>query len=158
MRHKLTFVFYCLLSVLLISCSHDNSKQIFHDTNGKTVQLANLQGKWVVVNVWASWCDGCIKEIPELNHFYQTRPGDVEIFGVNFDQLPLDMLQKAIQTAKIAFPVLISNPGSAWHLDDVSVLPTTFILNPHGKVVKVIIGTSTAKSLSAVLQQLRAAV
>ncbi len=156
MLHRLKLLFFCLLSVLLISCSPDTSKQVFQDASGKTVQLAGLYGKWVIVNYWALWCDGCLKEIPELNHFYQTRSNDVVMYGVNFDQLPPDMLPKAIKTAQIAFPVLTTSPSVAWHLDDVSVLPTTFILNPQGKVVKVIVGTSTAKSLQAVLQQLQA--
>jgi thiol-disulfide isomerase/thioredoxin len=153
MLHKLKLLCCCLLTVLLMSCT-DKDNQSFHDTEGKTVQLSSLKGKWVIVNYWASWCDNCIKEIPELNHFNKNHLKDAVIVGVNFNQLPLDMLKKAIETAKISFPVLTEDPGKAWRLDDVSVLPTTFILNPQGKLVKVVLGGSTEKSLTAILQQL----
>jgi peroxiredoxin len=160
MLHKLKLFFVALLAIVLISCSDNTSTKTsgnFQDTDGHAVTLDLLKGKWVVVNYWAAWCEGCIKEIPELNRFDKALGSDVVMVGVNFDQPPVDVLQKAIKTAAIAFPVLTQDPGTVWHLGDVSVLPTTFIINPKGIVVRKIIGTSTQSSLSAALAEAKMA-
>jgi peroxiredoxin len=152
MLRRLKIFLVCVLSVMLIACS-DKNDGVFHDVQGNLVKLSQLQGKWVIVNYWAAWCEGCIKEIPELNDFNKARGDDVVIYGINFDQPDLDALKQSIEKAHIKFPVLTQDPGVAWHLDDVSVLPTTFIINPKGKVVQKILGTSTQASLSAALKK-----
>jgi thiol-disulfide isomerase/thioredoxin len=160
MLHKLKLFFVCVLTAALVSCSDNTSNKNstdFQDTNGHAVTLALLKGKWVIVNYWAAWCESCIKEIPELNRFDKAHGNDVVMVGVNFDQLPVDTLQKAIKTAGIAFPVLTQDPGAVWHLGDVSVLPTTFIINPKGVVARKIIGGSTQSSLSAALTEAKMA-
>jgi len=59
-----------------------------------------------------------------------------------------------MRKAHIDFPVLLDNPMQVWRLDEVDVLPVTFIINPTGKVVKKIYGPSTEASLVAVLSAL----
>jgi peroxiredoxin len=160
MLHKLKLFLFCALVVVLVSCSDNTSHKTstdFQDTDGHAVTLDLLKGKWVVVNYWAAWCEGCIKEIPELNRLDKAHGDDVVMVGVNFDQPPVDALQKAIKTAGITFPVLTQDPGTAWHLGDISVLPTTFIINPKGVMVRKIIGTSTQSSLSAALAEAKMA-
>ncbi|MBV8802916.1 MAG: TlpA family protein disulfide reductase [Gammaproteobacteria bacterium] len=121
---------------------------VFYDTKGHTVQLSLLRGKWIIINYWADWCGACRQEIPELNHFYK-RIKDMNIlfYGVNFDDLPLEELKAATESVGIQFPSLTSDPGSAWNLDNVDAIPTTFIINPEGRVAKVITGTTTEDDL-----------
>ena len=153
---KVMVVMLCVLSFSMMSCSQ--ADPVFHDTDGKAVQLKKLRGKWVVVNYWASWCGGCIQEIPELNHFYKDHQNDDVVFlGVNFDQLPPEVLRDAIARTAITFPVLIGDPNPVWRLGEVDVLPTTFIINPKGRVVKQIVGPNTEASLQNELQALQAA-
>lgn len=151
---RLFLLMVCVLSIGVMSCSHGDP--VFHDTEGNAVQLHKLRGKWVVINYWAGWCSGCIKEIPELNHFDKVnRDKDVVLYGVNFDQLPLENLKDAMNRADIHFPVLVGDPNPVWHLGDVPVLPATFIINPKGKVVKAIYGSNSEESLLAVLKDLK---
>jgi peroxiredoxin len=160
MLKKLKLIICCLLAIVLVSCSDNPSNKgttDFQDTEGHAVTLDSLKGKWVIVNYWAAWCEGCIKEIPALNRFDKAHGDDVVMVGVNFDQPPVDVLQKTIKTAGIAFPVLTQDPGTVWHLGDITVLPTTFIINPKGVVVRKIIGTSTQSSLSAALTEAKMA-
>jgi len=153
---KFMVVTLCILSFSMMSCSQ--ADPVFHDTNGNAVQLKKLRGKWVVVNYWASWCGGCIQEIPELNHFYKNHLNDNVVFlGVNFDQLPPETLKVAIARTAISFPVLMTDPNPVWGMGDIDVLPTTFIINPKGKVVKQIVGPNTEASLQNELQALQAA-
>lgn len=144
-----------LCSLLLISCSQDNGP-VLHDTEGKPVQLSKLKGKWVIINYWADWCGSCVYEMPELNDFYQhNQDKNIAFYGVNYDHLPLSELKEAVKKTEIEFPVLVEDPNQAWHLDDVFVLPMTFIINPKGKLVKTIVGPNSEKSLLDTLQTLQ---
>lgn len=136
----------------LLGCTQEDP--VLRDTQGKAVQLSALQGNWVVLNYWASWCASCAKEIPELNRFFQHLQKNVVLYGVNSDQLPPKELDLAVKKMGIAFPVLLQDPRRYWHLEEVTLLPVTFIINPQGKVVKTILGVNTEKSLLAVLQSL----
>ena len=142
-----------LCSLLLISCSQQDP--VYHDTQGHAVQLTKLRGKWVIVNYWAVWCHACVNEMPELNNFYKyAQDKNILIYAVDFDELPLDDLIRDAQGMGIAFPVLVDNP-EAWDLGDVSVIPTTFIINPEGVVVRKLIGTVTEQTLIDTLHVLQ---
>ncbi|MDR3478300.1 MAG: TlpA disulfide reductase family protein [Gammaproteobacteria bacterium] len=151
---KIVLVILCVLSVTVMSCS--NGDPVFHDTTGNPVQLKKMRGKWIIINYWAAWCSGCVREIPELNHFYKSNQDkNVMLYGVNFDQLPLENLKDAMARTDIHFPVIVEDPNAVWHLGEIPVLPATFIINPKGKVVKEIYGTNSEESLNEVLQDLQ---
>lgn len=136
------FLFTLLCSLFLTACSDNGAT--FHDTEGHPVQLSKLSGKWVVINYWAPWCPACVWEIPKLNHFYEeTKDKDIVLLGVSGDGLPLEQLKKAIADVGITFPVLTEDPHDAWNLPPYDVLPATVILNPQGKVAKIILGPTT---------------
>ncbi len=145
-----------ILCVLLYSVATFSYAQIvgqFHDAQGRLIKMSDLRGKWVIINYWADWCGGCIEEIPELNRFYEhNKDKNIVIFGVNYDQLPPVYLQQSMRQIGIEFPVLLEDPRVAWQLGDVSVLPTTFIVNPQGDVMRKIIGPNTEQSLLKVVQ------
>ena len=137
----------------LITATHD---KVLHDTHGNSVFLSTLKGKWVVLNVWAPWCSGCIKEIPELNRFYKNNQNkNIVFYGIDYDNLSLAELQKAIHQVNMQFPVFVENPASYLGLQDVNIIPATFIINPEGVVVKKIVGENTEKSLSAIVSELQ---
>ncbi len=136
---------------LFLSCAQ--SASTFHLAAGGKVSADFFKNKWVIVNYWASWCDICLNEIPELNNLYQhNQDKDILIYGVNYDHLILGELDQAIATARIAFPVLVEDPKVFWNLDSSDVVPVTYIINPHGRVVKKIVGpTSEAALLNTIL-------
>lgn len=129
-----------------------------HDSEGRLMKLSDLHNKWIVVNYWAEWCGGCVEEIPELNRFYQhNQDKNIVVLGVNYDQPPSLYLQQSIRRIGIEFPVLQEDPRMLWQLGDIAVLPTTFIINPQGDVVRKIIGPNTEQSLMKVVQNRLAA-
>lgn len=150
LRKALTFVFCSLLLINFAYADH-----VLHDTQGNQIQLKNLKNKWIIVNYWASWCPSCMEEVPELNRFYQNNHKDVLIYGVNYDRLPRQSLIRAVSRTNIEFPVLVEDPSRVLQLNSVVYLPTTFILNPEGKVVKKIVGPSTERSLLATISKLQ---
>ncbi len=129
-----------------------NAFALFYDASGHNAQLSN---KWVIINYWADWCDSCLSEVSELNHFYShNHDKNVVFYGVNYDQLPIDGLKIAIKNAGISFPVLQLDPNSLWDLGQIDVIPTTFFINPNGQMVKKIVGPSTEKVIAKTLHEL----
>lgn len=138
----------------MLSCSQQGSA--LHDTKGNPIEVSSLKGKWVIVNYWAAWCDSCLKEIPELNSFYEhTQDKNIVLYGVNYDRMPMNDLQAAIDKTHIIYPVVLEDPAETWPLYGIDVLPVTFIIDPNGKVVKRIVGANTEKSLFAALDELQ---
>jgi thiol-disulfide isomerase/thioredoxin len=131
------------LAVMLLACSGPA------EPPGNTLaalDLADHQGHWVVVNYWAKWCKPCIEEIPELNSLNERYP-QVRVLGVNYDGATADDLQQQIETLGVAFPTLLAEPSAQLGVELPSVLPTTLVLDPTGKLVQTLIGPQTLESL-----------
>ena len=144
-----------LLSLLLWGCN-ESGDPVLHDTQGKTMQLTQLHGKWVVINFWAGWCEACVEEIPQLNHFYRDTLGkDVVFYGASLDDMKADDLAQLKKKYKIDYPVLVENAAEAWGFGTMSVLPTTFILNPEGKIMMKKVGANTEESLLDAIAELK---
>jgi len=147
-------IFLCFCTWLLLSCSQQGS--VLHDTNGNPISVSQLHGKWIIINYWATWCDSCVQEISELNHFYQhNQDKNIVLYGVNYDHMPMKDLQAAIARTHIAYPVVLEDPAKTWALGEFDALPVTFIIGPNGEVVKKFLGKSTEKSLLATIRELQ---
>ena len=143
----------CLGIFTLLNAAH--AEILFHDTQGKVAN--GFKNKWVVVNYLAPWCDICHEEVPELNRFSANlHSQNVILYGVDLDLPPLETLQIAANQTGVTFPVLTQDPGDEWKLGSVDVLPTTYIIDPQGKVVKKVVGALTEESLLATLKELHA--
>lgn len=125
------------------------------DLQNKTYTVGSLRGKWVIINYWAAWCRPCAMETPEFNNFYAHKPSDIMLFGVSYDEGTPTQLQAAVEKEGIIFPVLTDDPVAALDLGQVMVMPTTFIINPDGKLVKTLQGMTSESELTEQLKLLR---
>lgn len=141
-----------LIPILLVFTACSQPAHAFLDTQGHKISTADWQNKWVIINYWASWCDACAEEIPQLNLFYQRHHDQVVMLGVNYDNLALNDLVSASNTLHIRFPVLQTNPAKVLGFPPLDVLPTTFVINPQGKIVKQLFGPQTAASLEGIIK------
>lgn len=123
-----------------------NKPQDFMDTDGNGYRYSDLQGKWQVINYWATWCAPCIKEIPELTMLDENN-ANVAVFGVNFDAPEGDEIAKQIEKMGITFPVYQEDPHVRLGIQMPEVLPTTVLIDPRGKVAEVLVGPQTEASL-----------
>jgi thiol-disulfide isomerase/thioredoxin len=106
-------------------------------------------GKWIVVNYWAEWCKPCRMEIPELNRLHAAgADAGIVVLGVNFDGITGERLQKLIDQFQIEFQVLLDDPAPRWSHERPTVLPTTLIIDPEGKLHEVLVGPQTFESLA----------
>jgi thiol-disulfide isomerase/thioredoxin len=107
----------------------------FTDPDGKTVKLADFAGKPLLVNLWASWCAPCVKELPTLDRLART--GRVQVLAVSQDSGPRASVVAFLQAHKIATlePYQDSKMGLSGALGPDTVLPTSILYDANGKEV-----------------------
>lgn len=148
---KFNYYFSVIIFSLFTTCAM--SATTLHDLSGENIPFTALQGKWVFINYWASWCQSCIDEIPELNNFYhKNKHHDVAVFAVNYDALPTATQKELIRQFGIKYPSLKKDPASALKLGDIRAVPVTFVFNPKGELTDTLYGGQTMSSLSEVLR------
>ena len=116
------------------------------DTAGKRHRLADYQGRWVVVNFWATWCVPCIQEIPEIAEFARTYPR-VAVIGVAMDADNPAKVKQFAQKTGHDFPLVLADEKVEKQLGEPKALPTTRVYDPTGKVVYDRPGRVSVKSL-----------
>jgi cytochrome c biogenesis protein CcmG, thiol:disulfide interchange protein DsbE len=110
------------------------------------VDLATLRGKPALINFWASWCDPCRDEAPELEHFAKSLDGEGHLVGVDWND-KTDNALAFIREFGLTYPILrdaTQEVGSDYGL---SGLPTTFVLDSHGRIVQTLRGPQTTATL-----------
>ena len=108
--------------------------------------IDNVPSQWNVINYWAIWCKPCREEIPELNQLNQIE--NVVVLGVNFDGKVDEALFSDVSDLGIAFDI-IDDPASNLNISRPSILPTTLIFSPEGKLVATLVGPQTVESIMA---------
>ncbi len=133
------YYFLGLLMLLIVSVAEAAADQGFSvtDTAGKQHQLADYKGKWVIVNYWATWCPPCLEEIPDLvNLFDQRKDKDVMVIGVVIDYKSTEEVTTFVDDMLMSYPIVLGDEKVISQIGSADVLPTTYIYNPQGKLVK----------------------
>ena len=103
------------------------------DTTGKTWRPADLKGRAVLLNFWASWCEPCRAEMPTLAQVAELYgPDKLLVLAINFKQHPSRALQFA-KNSGFTLPVLLDVDGRVAQQWGVKVFPTTLTVNRHGQ-------------------------
>jgi thiol-disulfide isomerase/thioredoxin len=127
------------------------------DIDGRIWNNADLQGKVVVLNFWASWCEPCVNEIETLNAVASPQAAGESpiVLGINFKESALTV-RDFMTRHRIAYPVLLDGAGvnlTSWAK---GVLPTTILIGRDGHARWRITGEINAADprFTKVLQQL----
>ncbi len=106
------------------------------DLSGNAVRLANLRGRVVFLNIWATWCEPCREEMPAMQALYARLHGpDFEMLAVNADQGDRAGVDRFVHEHGLTFPVL---PDPDLTIADrylVTGYPETFIIDRNGRIV-----------------------
>ena len=119
---------------------------------GKTFDLSQQGGKWVIVNYWATWCSPCLKELPDISAYVSGHADHVAAIGLAFEDTEREDIEKYLKAHPISFPVAqvdVMDPPKDF--DTPKGLPNTYIIAPDGRVAKAFTGPITTKDLDAVI-------
>ena len=116
----------------------------------ETGELADYRGKWVLINVWASWCGPCRDEAPALQAFHERHAGE------NFEILGIDTQETGeggidfVAEFKLGYPQLHDGDGSyAKEGLKTTGVPETFLVDPDGNLVAFVPGQVTEEWLES---------
>ncbi|MBI4995547.1 MAG: TlpA family protein disulfide reductase [Rhodocyclales bacterium] len=102
------------------------------DADDLWVDLANLKGRVVLINFWATWCPPCRKEFPSLGRVRKLfKASEFEVVAVNVGEDPDTVFSFAGNTE---FPVLFDRDAKAMTSWSVRGLPTTFLVDRQGRL------------------------
>jgi thiol-disulfide isomerase/thioredoxin len=111
---------------------HSTVKSDLIDVNGQPVQFADLKGKVVFINNWASWCPPCIAEMPSIQQLKNKLKGENIVFVmVSFDE---DRDKATAFMKKKGYDFEVYYPGNKYSFLTESI-PTTFILDKTGRLI-----------------------
>jgi cytochrome c biogenesis protein CcmG/thiol:disulfide interchange protein DsbE len=104
--------------------------------DGGSIRLADLRGKVVLLNFWATWCPPCKAEMPDLDALHRAY-GETQglvVLGVNLQE-PVDTVAPFVRDRNLSFPILLDTDGRVTSdLFHVRPLPTTFIIDRQGYI------------------------
>jgi peroxiredoxin len=122
---------------------------------GKTVSLNDYRGKVVLLTFWATWCEPCKKEMPEIQAAYEKHKEDgLVVLAVNFGE-KLDTASSFAHHGKLTFPVLLDRRANIAERFGVVSLPVTFFIDQDGIIRERIVGgTLTELSIEETFKRL----
>lgn len=111
---------------------------VFHDPDGEDISLAEFRGVPVLVNLWASWCAPCIKELPTLGKLEEAQAldGQLEVIAVSQDMAPKASVDAFLAGKQIGRFAAFHDPdmGLSSALN-VQTMPTSVLYDARGREV-----------------------
>lgn len=160
-------VLVALIVILAFSKTHTESAaspllgRVAPPLEGRTIEgepfdLVEHRGQWVVVNFFASWCQPCIEEAPELRRWAQRQQAaddGAALVNVLFQDTPEAASRFFERTGGATWPVLVTDTDTIGLDWGVAKVPETFVVNPDGVVVVKTIDTVTEADLDGFIEQ-----
>lgn len=115
------------------------------------VSPASLRGEPAAINFWASWCEPCREEAPALERLARSLGGRAQVVGVNWNDSSSGG-RSWIEKYGWTFPNLRDGEGAVGHDYGLRGLPTTFIVDPRGRIDAVLLGPQSESSLREALE------
>ncbi|MEN8198722.1 MAG: TlpA disulfide reductase family protein [Thermodesulfobacteriota bacterium] len=104
---------------------------------GKSVSSSQFAGKTLLITFFATWCPPCMQEVPELISLQeQYADKGFSVVALSVDQGGAGVVKKLVEQRSINYPVLMANGDVARNFGGVVGIPTSFLVNSKGHVVK----------------------
>lgn len=132
----LLFLVFLIMPKFILAAEIMHPSLIIKSADGKNFDLEKQLGKVVIVNFWVSWCGECQAEMVVLKELYsQYRSQGLEIVGISIDRKKdRDIFSKISE--KLSYPNFMLVDAKANQFGEPNSLPTTYIIDRKGNVVK----------------------
>lgn len=144
-----------LRGLLLLAVSFSGYARDFslEDLHGKTHRLADYRDKWVLVNLWATWCPPCLSEIPELSNLHDAhKNSNLVVIGIAIDSGSSSKVASFVAEHGISYPIVVGNRKIASQIGELKVLPTSYLYAPNGKQVGFYEGEVTQEGIATYIK------
>ncbi|MFW2391022.1 MAG: TlpA family protein disulfide reductase [Methyloceanibacter sp.] len=115
---------------------------VFEGPDGAPMSLADLKGKVVLLNIWATWCVPCREEMPQLNALQAgLGGGDFEVVAINIDKGGVDKAKAFLEETGATDLAFYADPSAKLFAKLKAVgMPTTLLLNAQGQEIGRLVG------------------
>lgn len=146
--HIMTRLILAVVVLGLAACgapsgSRQAPELILPDLAGKTVDLTSFRGKPVLVSFWATWCDTCKAEMPDVERLYRRSGGKYSVIGVSMDENASVIVPPFLKEYRVTFPILVANSKVA-NSYAVRGLPTAYLIDAEGRIARRWVGALDA--------------
>ena len=132
-----------------------------NDLNGNTYTNSMFaRSGLTMINVWATWCDPCIKELPDLQRVSDNYSGRMQLFGALYDSSTSGACESALtilEGLNISYPVLKCNSQLKKAMLDpygINKMPTTLFIDSNGNVVDIVSGSHSFSEWCSIIDRL----
>ena len=127
---------------------------------GEKVDSADLQGKVILLNFWATWCSPCRKELPSLNDLYhQYKKEGLEVIGIALDRGGPEEVQKFVEKFRVEYTNVMADEAvvkafsSIPGIGPIEGIPITFIIDRKGQICRRFVGLTEKRVLEEAIRQ-----
>ncbi len=153
MNRRLILLLLCFVPAIAPAAAEEKFDYQLRDLDGKLHRVSDHRGQWLVINFWATWCPPCIHEMPELERFYQANKPRALVWGVTFEDTPREKIVEFVEKLGVTYPILGHGQDPLTGYGRVTVLPTTFVINPDGLFHHRFEGPIAANQIEEVIRQ-----
>ena len=123
---------------------------------GGSIDLADQEGRVLLVNFWATWCAPCREEIPDLNALQAELGGDgLRVIGIALDRQGREKVEPFAEKLSIEYPIVIDAEGTAEsEFGPIPGLPTTIVVGPDGQITKRVVGIFPVDEMTPTLKEM----
>lgn len=126
---------------------------------GDSIALADLRGKVVLVNFWATWCPPCRVEMPGFQKVYtKYRDQGFTIVGLSNDRGPRSVVTEFVQARSLTFPIAMANAEAVRAFGHPRALPTSYLIDRQGRIRYTVPGIFAQAALDRAVRELLAEV
>ena len=119
--------------------------------DGSEFTLSAQRGRVVVLNLWATWCTPCVRELPNFDRLLRERPDEVAVLALHAPPVTSDV-EAYLADFSFSMPFAVDEDGSVSALCGASsVLPQTLVIDPDGTVTCNRVGSLSYEELSALV-------
>jgi thiol-disulfide isomerase/thioredoxin len=136
----------------LAAAAHAAPAMSWHDGEGGVVSLKDFRGKVVLLNIWATWCAPCIRELPSLNAL-QARLGgtDFTVVALNIDRGGVPAARRLADRLKLdRLAIYVDPKNTVPRAVSLKIVPTTMLYDSRGRELGRLEGTSEWNAPEAV--------
>ncbi|MFW8601962.1 TlpA family protein disulfide reductase [Desulfobacterota bacterium M19] len=122
--------------------------------SAKTIDIKDFRGKVVLVVFWATWCPPCMQEVPSLISLQKEfAPKGFSVIGLSVNQDGTSAVSRVISQTGMNYPVAIATEKITHDFGGIIGIPTAFIIDRDGNVVKRYTGWTSHKVIARDLKQ-----
>lgn len=119
--------------------------------DGQRINLGSLRGQPVLMNFWATWCEPCRVEMPDLEAIYQQyRERGLRVLAVNLGESP-DLVQQWVAEFGLTFDILLDAKQQIAALYQLRGQPTTYVISPTGIITHIFYGATSRQPFEAAI-------